>query len=118
MHQQLDELFVRYGCHSESQFSVQMPGEQGMDAMKKVMANFRACPPQELGGLKLARVRDYSSGTVTVARRKAGAVGWTQGGSSDSRPGSGGKLRGGTSFRHGAESEVLHVRLRPAGGIR
>ena len=59
LHQQLDELFVRYGCHSESQINVQMPGEQGMDAMKTLMANFRSHPPRELGGLKLARVRDY-----------------------------------------------------------
>ena len=34
LHQQLDELFVRYGCHTEGQINVQMPGEQGMDAMK------------------------------------------------------------------------------------
>jgi phosphoglucomutase/phosphomannomutase len=65
LHQQLDNLFVRYGCHSESQISVQMPGEQGMDAMRALMANFRANPPRELGGMKLAQVRDYASLTVT-----------------------------------------------------
>jgi phosphomannomutase len=65
LHQQLDELFRRYGCHSEGQISVQMPGERGMDAMKALMANFRADPPRELGGMKLARVRDYLSNTVT-----------------------------------------------------
>ena len=54
LHQQLDELLVRYGCHSESQISVQMPGEQGMDAMMTLMANFRSAPPRELGGLNLA----------------------------------------------------------------
>ncbi len=67
LHQQLDELFVRYGCHSESQFSVQMPGEQGMDAMKTLMVSFRSHPPRELGGMKLARVRDYLSDTVTAS---------------------------------------------------
>jgi phosphoglucomutase/phosphomannomutase len=66
LHQQLDKLFVRYGCHSESQINVQMPGEQGMDAMKALMANFRSRPPQELGGLTLARVRDYLGDTVTA----------------------------------------------------
>ena len=30
-------------------------GEQGMDAMKVVMAAFRSRPPRELGGMKLAR---------------------------------------------------------------
>jgi phosphomannomutase len=67
LHQQLDELFHRYGCHSESQINVQMPGEQGMDAMKALMAKFRSHPPQALGGMKLARVRDYLSNTLTVA---------------------------------------------------
>ena len=66
LHQQLDELFVRYGCHSECQINVQMPGEQGMEAMKTLMAEFRSAPPGELGGLKLARVRDYLYGTVTI----------------------------------------------------
>ena len=75
LHQQLDELFVRYGCHSESQINVQMPGEQGMDAMKALMANFRSHPPLELGGLKLARVRDYLSDTVTVPGGKAAPLG-------------------------------------------
>ncbi len=64
LHQRLDELFTRYGCHMESQINVQMPGEQGMDAMKAVMAAFRTNPPQELGGMKLARVRDYLNDTV------------------------------------------------------
>ncbi len=87
LHQQLDELFVRYGCHSESQISVQMPGEQGMDAMKTLMANFRSNPPRELGGLKLARVRDYLERHGHRRRRQAGAAGWPQGRHGDPRPG-------------------------------
>ena len=79
LHQQLDELFVRYGCHSESQINVQMPGEQGMDAMKTLMANFRSHPPLELGGMKLARVRDYLSDTVTVAGGKPAPLGGPKG---------------------------------------
>ncbi|MGA2033632.1 MAG: phospho-sugar mutase [Thermoguttaceae bacterium] len=66
LHQRLDELFRQYGCHSESQISVQMPGERGMEDMKALMANLRAHPPQSLGGLAVARVRDYLDGTVTV----------------------------------------------------
>ncbi len=79
LHQQLDELFVRYGCHSESQINVQMPGEQGMDAMKTLMANFRSHPPLELGGLKLARVRDYLSDTLTVPSGKPEPLGGPKG---------------------------------------
>jgi phosphoglucomutase/phosphomannomutase len=65
LHQRLDELFRQYGCHTEKQFSVQMPGEKGMEAMQALMAGFRARPPVSLGGMKLARVRDYLLGTVT-----------------------------------------------------
>ncbi len=64
--QQLDALYVQFGCHSESQVNVQMPGEQGMDAMKALMAKFRSDPPTEIGGIKLARVRDYFNNTATI----------------------------------------------------
>jgi len=79
LHQQLDELFVRYGCHSESQINVQMPGEQGMDAMKTLMANFRSHPPLEIGSMKLARVRDYLDNTVTVPGEKPAPLGGPRG---------------------------------------
>ncbi|MGO9114638.1 MAG: phospho-sugar mutase [Thermoguttaceae bacterium] len=79
LHQQLDELFVRYGCHSESQINVQMPGEQGMDAMKTLMAKFRSHPPRELGCLKLARVRDYLNDTVTIPGGKPAPLGGPKG---------------------------------------
>ena len=70
LHQRLDELFTQYGCHTESQISVQMPGEQGMDAMKALMTTFRNDPPSELGGMKLAHVRDYLKETLTTVGRQ------------------------------------------------
>ncbi len=66
LHQQLDALFIRYGCHTEDQINVYLPGEQGMDAMKALMARFRGDPPRELGGQKVVRVRDYLNDTSTV----------------------------------------------------
>lgn len=70
LHQRLDELYTRYGCHTEGQINVQMPGEQGMDAMKAVMARFRCDPPRELDGMQVARMRDYLNDTVTIAGGK------------------------------------------------
>ena len=64
LHQKLDELFVRYGCHTEGQINVQMPGEKGMEDMQALMANFRTRPPERLAGMKVARVRDYLNLTV------------------------------------------------------
>jgi phosphoglucomutase/phosphomannomutase len=55
----LVELFRKYGCSSESQISVQMPGEKGMDDMQALMSRLRTDPPVALGGLKIVRSRDY-----------------------------------------------------------
>jgi phosphomannomutase len=66
LHQQLDALLGRFGCHSEGQVNVQMPGEKGMDNMRALMAAFRAAPPAAIAGMKVASVRDYLHSTVTV----------------------------------------------------
>ena len=42
-----------------------MPGSEGMDRMKAVMAAFRDNPPVELGGSGVARSRDYLRKTMT-----------------------------------------------------
>lgn len=58
-YQRLDELFREYGCFTETQINVQMPGEKGMDDMRALMAKLRTASPQQLGGLKVACIRDY-----------------------------------------------------------
>ena len=116
LHEKLDELFRRYGCHGEGQISVQMPGEKGMEDMKALMAGFRTRPPATLAGMKVARVRDYLSDTADEPGRQAAAAGRPPRRHGDPRPGGRGQLRGGASLGHGAEGEVLHVRLRPARG--
>jgi phosphoglucomutase/phosphomannomutase len=63
--EKLDELFWRYGPHAEKTISIQMPGEKGMDDMKTLMAALRSRPPEGLGGLAVARTRDYLCGTLT-----------------------------------------------------
>ena len=64
LHEKLDELFRRFGCHAERQFSVTMRGAAGMDRMQALMAGLRANPPAELGGLQVAQVRDYLTGAI------------------------------------------------------
>jgi phosphoglucomutase/phosphomannomutase len=59
LHEKLDGLFRRYGCHVERAFSIRMPGAEGMERMKALMARFRQEPPGSLGGIAVARVRDY-----------------------------------------------------------
>ncbi|MCC6125419.1 MAG: phospho-sugar mutase [Pirellulales bacterium] len=68
--EKLDELFLRHGCHGESQINVQMPGEKGMEDMLALMAKFRSAPPQSLGGLKLVRMRDYLNSVMRTSDGK------------------------------------------------
>jgi len=57
-------LFRQFGCHTEGQINIQMPGEKGMDDMRALMARLRAEPPAALDGLPVAAVRDYLNLTV------------------------------------------------------
>lgn len=65
LHQRLDELFAQHGPHEESLVNVQMEGSEGMARMRELMAAFRAKPPQALGGIAVAAVRDYQALTTT-----------------------------------------------------
>jgi phosphomannomutase len=55
------ELYRQYGCFSESQINVQMPGEKGMDDMRALMSRVQTNPPASLAGMKVARLRDYQN---------------------------------------------------------
>jgi phosphoglucomutase/phosphomannomutase len=59
LHEKLDALFWQHGAHAERTISVMMPGSEGMARMMEVMAAFRAAPPTEIGGDRVAQVRDY-----------------------------------------------------------
>jgi phosphoglucomutase/phosphomannomutase len=64
LHQRLDELLIEHGCHQEALLNVQMEGSEGMAQMRELMEAFRQAPPKQLGGIEVARVRDYKSLTV------------------------------------------------------
>lgn len=55
----LDELFSEHGYFLESQRSETCQGPKGKAMIQRLMQEFATNPPAELGGLKLARVRDY-----------------------------------------------------------
>jgi phosphoglucomutase/phosphomannomutase len=74
LYERLDELYRRYGCFTEGQVSVQMPGEKGMDDMQTLMVQLRTTPPESLGGLKVARVRDYLRGQLLTPKKASGGV--------------------------------------------
>jgi phosphoglucomutase len=66
LHQRLDALQLQHGCHQESLVNVQMEGSEGMAQMKKLMEAFRNSPPNQLGGITVAGVRDYRSLTTRL----------------------------------------------------
>jgi phosphomannomutase len=99
LHEKLDDLFRRYGCHAERQVSVTMPGAEGMDRMKALMADLRTKPPASVGGLKVVRVRDYQQGKQ-----------WAPGGSPAPLPGPRGDL-----VMFDFEAAGNYVAIRPSG---
>ena len=68
----LMEIYLEYGFSKETTVNVVKPGKTGADEIKAMMENFRANPPQELGGSKVVLAKDYQTlkatagdGTVT-----------------------------------------------------
>ena len=57
---QLDQLYLQHGYHQEGQFSKVCQGETGQQRIEKILKAFRENPPQEIGGLSLNQVLDYS----------------------------------------------------------
>ena len=52
-------LFQKHGLYKETIVSVTMKGMEGLQDIKRIMANLRAKPPEMLGGSKLVESRDY-----------------------------------------------------------
>ncbi|MBI3865355.1 MAG: phospho-sugar mutase, partial [Planctomycetia bacterium] len=55
----LDELYVAYGYFLEGQRSESCQGPKGRAMIDRLMEALTADPPRTLGGIELARVRDY-----------------------------------------------------------
>lgn len=66
MHEYLDQLFLKHGCHQEDLLNVQMEGSEGMTLMKRLMQSFRDAPPETIGGLPVAAIRDYQDLTRRI----------------------------------------------------
>lgn len=74
LHQKLDDLFWQHGCHAERTLNVEMPGSDGMERMKEVMAKFRSQPPTALNGFGVERLRDYENGVTLDVTGAGGAT--------------------------------------------
>ena len=74
LHQHLEQLYQKYGFHSERLVNIAMQGSDGMKKMKSLMELFRTAPPESLGGLKVVSTIDYSSGKRNFADGTSEAI--------------------------------------------
>ena len=63
----MQELYRTYGYSYERTTSFAMPGKDGMEKMAHTMAAMRENTPWQLGGEKVAAVRDYQTSVRTAA---------------------------------------------------
>ncbi len=59
----MDMLYDKYGYYGEHTINVVMPGVDGIEDRKKMMAGLREKPPISIGGMKVTKLRDYKAGT-------------------------------------------------------
>lgn len=62
----LDDLYVDVGHHGERLINKVIEGRQGVELMKKLMAEFRSNPPKTVGGLPITEVFDYQNHEIRV----------------------------------------------------
>ena len=63
----MDALYEKYGFFREKTLNLVMPGLDGLQKMKALMASLRGEPPREIAGVEVVRQRDYLDGSICVA---------------------------------------------------
>ena len=63
----MDALYEKYGFFREKTLNLVMPGLDGLQKMKALMASLRGEPPREIAGVEVVRQRDYLDGSIYVA---------------------------------------------------
>ena len=71
----MEDLYETYGRYREKTMNLVMPGLDGLRKMQALMAKLRAEHPAEIGGVPVAKVRDYQTGELSVTG--LGVVGQT-----------------------------------------
>ena len=63
-------IYLEYGFSKEFTVNVERPGKSGAEEIQKMMSDFRANPPKELGGAKVVLWKDYKTLKATAADGK------------------------------------------------
>lgn len=61
----LQDIYMKYGFSREKGISVVRTGKSGAEEIQKMMRDFRANPPRELGGSPIVTIKDYDALTLT-----------------------------------------------------
>lgn len=64
----LEDMYKTYGYYAEKTVSVVMPGVDGMEKREKATASLRACPPEEIGGLRVLEALDFKKGVADLPK--------------------------------------------------
>ena len=59
------ELYEKYGYYKDDVKSITLAGIEGLEKIQTIMNTLRDNAPAEIGGYKVARVRDYKKGIIT-----------------------------------------------------
>ena len=73
--QAMESLYEKYGYYEERTLNLLMPGLDGIEKMKNLMADLRNDPPKFISGTEVFCIRDYSTGDLIVP--KLGVMGQT-----------------------------------------
>ena len=63
-------IYLEYGFSKEFTVNVERPGKSGAEEIQKMMSDFRANPPKDLGGSKVVLWKDYKTLKATSADGK------------------------------------------------
>lgn len=61
----LNGIYKEFGYYTNDLYNFVFEGASGMVKMKEIMSETRANPPAELAGMKVLKVYDYKTGTIT-----------------------------------------------------
>lgn len=64
----LMDIYKEYGFSKEFTINVERPGKTGAEEIQKMMSDFRANPPKELGGSRVVLWKDYKTLEATDAQ--------------------------------------------------
>ncbi len=66
----LDELYLRYGYHGESLFTLLYEGASGSEKIKKILKSYRDSPPQSIAGCSVTKFQDFGRDEIYDADGK------------------------------------------------